>query len=123
MKEDYVKSIGQVFIYSQKAIDLVSEYLQRFPRLFIILSRHDSSLPLCVDQFDDGSTSGVDYIKNVTDWLAGLPCSHSQLTNTNTMNLSVEAYDDVKRAVQESVRIPISNVFSTRSQRIRLFFP
>lgn len=104
MREDFVKSVGHLFLYSQKAIDLVEAYLTRFSALFVILSRHDSGQLLYVHDFEEyGGDHGMAFIEKVTKWLDGLPYLKDELKNVNTIELSAEAYDDVKRAVQISV--------------------
>lgn len=108
MKESYVKSIGNVFIYSAKAVELVAEYLRKFPRMFIILSKHDSGTSLTVQHFDESrELNGLDFLKNVREWLAGLPCQNEQLKDVNTIDLPSTIYDDIKRATQDAVSITI----------------
>lgn len=99
-----MKSIGNVFIYSPQTVELVAKYLRQFPRMFIILSKHDSATSLTVQHFDENrEVNGLGYLKAVTEWLADLPCQNEQLKNVNTIDLPVAIYDDIKRATQEAV--------------------
>lgn len=104
VKEEYVKSIGNMYLYSQKAIDLVEEYLRRFPRLFILLSKMDAIGIISTRNFEDNADiNGMTYLTEITDWLAQLPCFREKMKPANIIDVLPEVYDDIKRAVQETV--------------------
>lgn len=93
-----------MYVYSQKAIDLVEEYLRRFPRLFVILSKHRTGDMIRARDFEARTDlDGMAYLAEIIAWLAELPCFMEKMKPANIIDLSTAAYDDVKRSAQETV--------------------
>lgn len=104
---DYVKNVGTKFIYSQKCIDLVQQYMDHFPRVFEVLSNSDTAA-IPISDFDENNNNenGFEYIRKIREWLRTLPHSKERLKPIDLMHLSDGAIREVRKAVTESVSFP-----------------
>lgn len=99
---DYVKNIGNKFIYSQKAIDLVQQYMVKFPRVFELLNK--SEAPLLCSKFDkNNNENGMEYVMEIRQWLQTLPHCKETLKSADFMRLTKDAIKDVQCAVNNAV--------------------
>lgn len=101
---DYVKNIGKHFVYSQKAIDLVQQYLNKFPRVFELLSGNDEN-GISISDFDENNNenNALEYLAEVRRWLQELPYWKTAKKPVDIMCLSYGARDHVLKAVNDSV--------------------
>lgn len=101
MLHSYVKNTGNTWIFSQKAIDLIKNYMNEFPRVFELLNNEEK---IYVSDFnDDDNNGGTDYISNVFEWLTKQPHQKESKKSANLIKLSTEAICEVKKAVEEAV--------------------
>lgn len=100
---DYVKQNGKQFVYSQLAIDLVQQYMDRFPRVFELLNSSESKSCIRVSEFENGKQSALDNLNEIRDWLNSLPISKAKRTSLESMQLSNNAIKHVQFAVHSTV--------------------
>lgn len=116
MRHAYVKNMGNKFVYSQKAIDLVQQYMNTFPRVFEVLS---TSGELEISDFEENNNqNGLDYLGDIRQWLKTLPHFKEVIRSVDLMQLTDEAITDVKAAIDKIVSY---NIFSFNSFLL-LFF-
>lgn len=108
--------MGNKFVYSQKAIDLVQQYMNTFPRVFEVLS---TSGELEISDFEENNNqNGLDYLGDIRQWLKTLPHFKEVIRSVDLMQLTDEAITDVKAAIDKIVSY---NIFSFNSFLL-LFF-
>lgn len=100
---DYVQSIGNHFLYSQLAIDLVQKYMDKFPRVFELLSVKSDFLQISDFEQNNNDSQALEYLSEVRKWLQELPYFRKQRKPTDLMRLSDVAREHVQKAVNDSV--------------------
>lgn len=103
---DYVKQNGKQFVYSQAAIDLVQQYLDKFPRVFELLNSSGAnaiSVSDLADSNDNRKQSGRDCLAEIQQWLQSLPQCKAKRSSLETMQLSDSALNHVQYAVHNTV--------------------
>lgn len=100
---NYVKNVGSKFIYSQKAIDVVQQYMDKFPRVFELLSTSEAPA-LCISDFEENNNqNGMECIGEIRQWLQSLPHYKVGLKPIDLTRLSEDAVKDVQKAVDDAV--------------------
>lgn len=104
MRHDYVKSSGNIFIYSQKAIDLVQLYLNKFPRIFELLTTSEQNA-LSISDFeeDNNNQNGLEYLGEILEWLKTLPHFKEPIQPMEFKRLSDNAVNNVQESVDKVV--------------------
>lgn len=116
---DYVKNIGNQFVYSQQAIDLVQQYIDKFPRVFEILNASNQN-DTTISEFDanNNETNGLKYLGEVRKWLQELPYWKKQRRTNDLMQLSYASRKHILQAVDKSV----SRAFFSLFQKLNIPF-
>ncbi|XP_055313630.1 5'-3' exoribonuclease 1-like [Sitodiplosis mosellana] len=99
---NYVKNIGSKFIYSQQAIDVVQQYMDKFPRVFEVLSTSEAPALLITDFDENNNPNGLEYIGEIRQWLQSLPYYKVGLKPVDLSRLSENAVRDVQKAVDDA---------------------
>lgn len=105
-----MKQNGKQLIYSQSAIDLVQQYMDKFPRVFELLNSSGLST-IRLSELQNGKQSGLEQLKEIRDWLQSLPQSKAKRTSLETMQLSANAVKHVQFAVHTTVSKVFGLVF------------
>lgn len=101
-----MKNIGTKFIYSQQAIDLVQQYMDKFPRVFELLSTQSDNGVISISDFDENNNrNGVKCVGEIRQWLQSLPYYRAGLKPVDLSRLSDDAIKEVEKAIQNAVRI------------------
>lgn len=104
---DYVKNVGKQFVYSVSAIGLVQQYMDKFPRVFELLSGgdDDEKKGILISDFNENNNegSGLEYLSQVLKWLQGLPHSKIPKRTVDLMQFSDNACTYIKKAIDASV--------------------
>lgn len=109
---NYVKNIGSKFIYSQQAIDLVQQYMDKFPRVFELLNTQSDNGVISISDFDENNNrNGLECVGEIRQWLQSLPYYRAGLKPVDLSRLSDDAIKDVKMAIQNAVRIFFFQIF------------
>lgn len=102
---DYVKTNGKQFLYSQLAIDLVQQYIGKFPRIFDLINSPDSSVIALSDlEENNNNQRPLDYLAEIQAWLRTLPHFKASRTPLDYMRFSDDALKHVHDAVQVTVK-------------------
>lgn len=101
---DYVLNINNRFLYSQQAIDLVKQYLDKFPRVFELVASNSKGLSIS-DLAENNNTNGLEYLAEIRQWLGTLPHFKETQTPNGSMHLSEDAINEVVKAVNDAVSI------------------
>lgn len=117
---DYVKQNGKQFVYSQLAIDLVQQYMDRFPRVFELLNSTDSKTIRISDFADSGKRSALENVNEIREWLQSLPISKAKRTSLESMQLSANATKLVQFAVNNTVSKHLQFVFTDSIKRKKM---
>lgn len=112
--EDYVKNIANSFVYSDKAIKLVEDYIQQFPRVFDILATKNLNTITALDFQENNNQGGIEYLNNITEWLKQQPHTNGVPKIANSVELASETIEEVKLAVQKTV----SSSFCHRKKKL-----
>lgn len=102
-----MRNIGSKFIYSQQAIDLVQQYMEKFPRVFELLNstQSQSTGAIFISDFDENNNrNGLEYVGEIRKWLQSLPYYKAGLKPVDLSRLSEDAIKDVGKAIQNAVR-------------------
>lgn len=101
---DYVKTNGKQFLYSQRAIDLVQKYMDKFPRIFQLINSSEASLITISDlQQNDNNLPPLEYLAEIRNWLQSLPHFKASRKPLDMMQLSDDALKHVHDAIQATV--------------------
>lgn len=100
---DYVQCVGNHFLYSQLAIDLVQKYMDKFPRVFELLSVKTDFLQISDFEQNSNDSEFLEYLSEVRKWLQELPYFKKPRKPTDLMRLSDVAREHVQKAVNDSV--------------------
>lgn len=105
---DYVKQNGKQFVYSQAAIDLVQQYMDKFPRVFELLNSSESR-SIKISEFEHSNRNGkhisaLDYLSEIRAWLQSLPHNNERRTSLEAMQLSSNAVKRVQHAIYMTVK-------------------
>lgn len=108
-----MKQNGKQFVYSQLAIDLVQQYMDKFPRVFKLLNSSELRTIRVSDFDNNGKQSALDHLNEIRNWLQSLPISKAKRTSLESMQLSSNAIKNVHFAVHTTV----SKIFSIHSKK------
>lgn len=97
----YAKSEGNMWLLSDKAIDIVKQYMERFPHVFKLLNCMER---LYVSDFNENNNSGLEYLSQVRKWLESQPYQKETKKPVAMKQLSESAVVEVKKAVELAVR-------------------
>lgn len=97
---NYVKKNGKQFVYSQSTIDLVQQYMDKFPRVFELLN---SSQSMRLSEFGHSDKNAREYLTEIQTWLQSLPHNKERRTSVEAMHLSSDAIKHVQRATHATV--------------------
>lgn len=119
----YAKSTGNMWLLSEKAIDVIKQYMERFPRVFELL---DLMERLYVSDFNENNNdNGLENLLHVQKWLEMQPYHKEAKISVEMKELSDTAIAEVKKAVEDAVRSFASNgIFMEflKSNRFRFIF-
>ncbi|XP_060069308.1 5'-3' exoribonuclease 1-like [Ylistrum balloti] len=111
----YTKKTEEGWTYSDKALQVVSEYLREFPEIWSYISSKDSGRGdnfYETELFKDGSPHSL---KKMTDYVKSLPCS-----NVKIMKAGAEILDQgVISAVEEEVQ-KVIEVNKRKQRRVKM---
>lgn len=97
-------------MYSQRAIDLVQEYLSKFPRVFELLASDDKLYT--ISHFEENNNrNGLEYLTEIRDWLATLQHFKETKKPVGSLQLSDVAINDVQNAVDAAVSLIVASIF------------
>lgn len=100
------------------AIDVVQQYMDKFPRVFEVLSTSNAPA-LCISDFDENNNqNGLEYIGEIRQWLQSLPYYKVGLKPVDLSRLSADAVKDVQTAVEDAV----SKFFQSLTISILIFY-
>lgn len=100
MLPGYAKCDGNMWLLSDKAIDVVKQYMEKFPHIFDLLNLMER---LYVSDFDENNNDGLEYLSHVRKWLEIQPYQKETKIPVAMKQLSESAIAEVKRAVEEAV--------------------
>lgn len=92
---------GNMWLFSEKAIDVVKQYMEKFPHVFELLNCMDR---LYVTDFNENNNGGQEYLSQVRQWLEVQPYQKEAKKPVAMKQLSESAIAEVKRAVEDAVR-------------------
>lgn len=98
-----MKNIGTKFVYSQQAIDVVQQYMDKFPRVFELLSTSQAGLIPISDFNENNNQNALEYIGEIRQWLQSLPYYKGGLKAVDMSRLSEDAIKYVQKAVNDAV--------------------
>lgn len=101
MLPGYAKSEGNMWLFSEKAIDVVKQYMEKFPLVFELLNCMER---LYVTDFKENNNGGLEYLSQVRQWLEVQPYKKEAKKPVAMKQLSESAIAEVKRAVEDAVR-------------------
>lgn len=81
--------------------------MQKFPRVFEVLLSKEKSKSIIASDFDENNNiqDGIEYLDQVKQWLRSLPHFNETCKPAKSSQLSIEAIEEVKRAVHQAVCI------------------
>lgn len=100
-----MKNLGSSFIYSQHAIDVVKQYMEKFPRVFELLSTSQTGVIQISDFVENNNHNGLECINEIRQWLKSLPYYKGELKPVDLSYLSEDAIEYVQKAVNDAVSI------------------
>lgn len=103
----YAKSEGNIWLLSDKAIDVVKQYMETFPHVFQLLNSMER---MYVSDFNQNNNDGLEYLSQVRKWLEIQPYQKEAKKPVAMKQLSESAIAEVKKAVQCAVRPFRSNI-------------
>lgn len=117
MLPKYVKSVGNFWVFSKDAVELVENYMKKFPRVFEVLASNENGL--AVSDFDENNNNnGLDYLTEVCKWLKEQPHYGHAKKPANFVRMSDSAIQEMKLAVEQAVRFSIE--FEKYSDKLRI---
>lgn len=106
---DYVKDNGKQFLYSQSAIDLIQQYMTKFPRVFELISSSEAKT-ISVSDFEGiNGQPALEYLAEIRKWLYELPHFKTERKPMDAMRLSTEAVKNVQEAIDNAVGFDLLN--------------
>lgn len=117
---DFVKYDTNGWTYSQAAIDLVNEYLQKFPQLADVLNASD----IFVSDFAPNHlTDGHQYLKDIRRWLAQHPKVIYARTHIAGRNLSDVVIEKMIASVDDMTSKSNTKIISLQVKWQNLYIP
>lgn len=102
---DYVKTNGKQFLYSQLAIDLIQQYMDKFPLIIELINSSDGNVLLVSDfERNQNNQSALEYLAEICNWLQSLPHSNATRTPLDVIQFSDDALKHVYGAIRDTVR-------------------
>lgn len=108
---EYVKNNTTGWYYSQKTIDLVKEYVQKFPRIFQIMN--STNTISSTDFAENNRENGKTYVDNIKKWISEQ--SHLKLSKRKTSTKSVS-----QSTIQEIIAVVDSQEVSATKRQITI---
>lgn len=99
-----MRCINKNWYYSDKAIALIEEYLQKFPHIFEALNDDNDGILYELD-LQKRANNNAAYVKEVMKWLRGLPHFKVGQQPTGMKRLTDAAIQEVIKAVEDTVSI------------------
>ncbi|KAG8224751.1 hypothetical protein J437_LFUL005320 [Ladona fulva] len=117
----FTKKDDNVWLYSERCIELLNNYIRKFPKLFKYLSEHADR-----NDFEESEvfTEGENVtLKDVVDWLADQPHSKIELRTCGAEVLEQEAVREIEKEVEETTSGKESKTVTINVQPHHVFKP
>lgn len=106
---DYTRCEGRNWLYSQKTVDLVQQYVLKFPKVFELLNKQgktdfifESDLGEC--SADDGNSeeNSKKPLTRITNWLKDLPHNKALRRSVGSASLNRSAIEKLVEALEKN---------------------
>ncbi|XP_064610977.1 5'-3' exoribonuclease 1-like [Liolophura sinensis] len=113
----FTKKVENQWLYSNKALDAVSQYFRRFPQLFDFISRQERGGPDFYFEEDVFPSGSKDSLQKVSEFLKTLPCY-----DVKPMKAGAEIVDElmIKEIEKEVDRIKAVNKKKRKSVKMQV---
>ncbi|XP_031621171.1 5'-3' exoribonuclease 1 [Contarinia nasturtii] len=109
----YTKSFNNQWLYSQETINVVQSYAMKFPQLFQLMNKQGKAQSDPIFESDlnaDKKEDEENVLKQIQQWLKGLPCRTIARQPCGTQCLSRQAIDQVAKIIDNLRNEPIRKV-------------